>query len=289
MRAQQVVDHWREAQEAETAFVIETGDELQEKAASLRYTIAHLSGVIATKQPDYDFFIRPRLSLLLLSNAYEDAYRSFLGGTEHAQVVRSQASTLAGDILLPMSGVASMATPVEGTLAGRSVGACSDAEGYYHDCLSQINTGRYRWQQKVSVYHDRQGRPLALRKGSASSSAITLVPLSLSGIAVPPGTIGAIGPDMHNLPTGTAQQRQHSAIYGTYMIDEGGLGMHPERLSPWAYDDPLDRAVFALDYTGEDEKLASYIREHGRIVEGRTLDDFQEAAHKVMAMCGVRQ
>jgi hypothetical protein len=287
MRTLEVVDHWREAQEAELATMVEAEQELYEQIPDLRDTGRTLHKIINGRQDSFDFSGgQPRPSHILLSKAYSDTYNAYRGSiayTNTGDQAKVQLSNFIGNFILPMSGVSSTTHPIQGTLAGKDVAMCWDAEEYFNDCLTQINTGRYRLQTRISVYHDRQGTPLALRKHEATSSAITLVPVSIEGILVPPGSITGVGAHMNKVMTGVVQ-RDDAPTYATYLVNNP-FAIRPQRLSPWAYDDPLDRSLYALE-DGPKNGDPEYKRARGRFIEGRTLDDFRQAADKVMSMCG---
>ena len=161
------------------------------------------------------------------------------------------------------------------------VAACEDAEEIFAATCWQINTGKYAGQDIISVYHDANNVPLALRKRSAASSAVTLEPLSLYDTIVPQGTI--IGVDGEHQVT--RQYIEDRFELRTYLIG-GAFSIHPVRLAPLAYEDPFDKAMFAQKRDRVDEKLF-FDKTKAEAIDRYSLGSFRYAAEHVMQICGV--
>lgn len=159
-------------------------------------------------------------------------------------------------------------------------GSCSMAEGYFRDALTQIRTGRRRGHKIISAYHNEGGEPIALRKNTDESSAITLRRLKLGPLILPPGTIVGVGNKSAEI---TGSLKRGSYVLNTFLAGRQ-FQVTPRRLSPWAFNNPADRALFGLY---DNISSPTYNETRGRIASEIEIDDFREAAHKVMELCGV--
>jgi hypothetical protein len=166
-----------------------------------------------------------------------------------------------------------------------SVDRCSMAEPYFARTLGQVNRGAKVPGEfdEVTVFHDSTGRPLAIKKAHDAHSALTLVGMNIGGLTVPSGTICRFGSKdkSDQVLTGQQQVNTKKVYYAarTLLVDEN-VEVMPARFSPWAYDDPFDRAAFGL--------VGNYVdRERVKIATGNTIADFQAAADKILKICGV--
>lgn len=216
--------------------------------------------------------IYPRLGLRLLSRAFEDL-------NKHGLTNKEMAAKFISKELLPLCGldVADDAADMKIDISGGIRGACEQAEYYFKDSLSQIRSGHNKAQPRISVYHTPEGVPLALRKTSDESTALILE----SSAVIPAGTIASVGPRMNSRISGV-RCFMHS-IFETYEVNEP-LAILPIRLSAWAYENPLDRALFAVEHWEEEPH---YDSERANIVKGACLADFKQASRQLMEMCGV--
>ncbi len=156
--------------------------------------------------------------------------------------------------------------------------ACYQAERFFHYTLEQILTDKRPTQPRIGVYHSPDAQPLALRKTHDISTALSLEPFVVGQANIPPGTI--IGIADYNAEE-TGHFNIDSVQYSTYLVDRA-LDLAPRRLTPWAYDDELDRMHFAA-FNQKDGFDAA----RGEIVRSHTIDDFRLAAGQVMNLCGV--
>lgn len=277
MLATEAINHWRKVRNEEYEFLTESSEELRQRAIGLTSTRKTLE-LVLNDGPRTTF--QPRISHLLFINAYNDAVK--LKSSKHSP---HTALAFIREFVMPMSGIAPQEDPVEGTLLDTTFVGCHQAEPYFNNCLIQLTTGRYKEQARLSVYHDADGTPLLFRKTHEVSSALSLKPIALEGTVVPAATLVAVDNDMPAAMTGLAYQ-DNGAVLETYLVD-GPVSIAPNRSSPWVYDDPLDRSLYALKYRGPHEDDLRYVKGRGQIVEGRSLDDFIQASEQLMEMCGV--
>jgi|GEM_PF-3609323 len=157
-------------------------------------------------------------------------------------------------------------------------GCCPRAESYFHSALEQLRSRWFEGHSRLSVYHDAEGTPLLLRKKVDESTGLTLAPLALKNMVLPPGTIVTVGSAANKQQTGFIRHSQFSIH--SYSADDS-LELTPLRLSAWAYDDPLDRALFAT--YGHMSNGAGYYSPAKAVMLARTeLSDFIVAADEVI-------
>ncbi len=191
--------------------------------------------------------------------------------------------------ILPLSGVR---VPLKADFRCKSnslatVGICSEAEGFFCDVVDQIVDGRNRGQTTVSVFHDATGVPLLLKKSYKENSALALVPISVGSYGTLPASLLAAVPQ--NNIRKTVRIVHGDRTFQTHEVDETAFAITPMRMSAWAYDDPLDQALFTVvpRYGNEPGLIDSIDMGLVRRIEDKNLKDFQEAAAKVMQLCGV--
>jgi hypothetical protein len=157
--------------------------------------------------------------------------------------------------------------------------------------LADDLTSEYH-QELMSVYHTPQGQAVLLRKQSFCSTAILLEPLGLAApgapeIILPRGTLTGVTADydaVQKMKTGEAEG-PGDMILRTFEIDTKHLFIKPHRLSAWAYDDQLDRAMLSLIKYSESRPFfyADDWEEYGDIEPGH----IDQAAQRIMELCGV--
>lgn len=160
---------------------------------------------------------------------------------------------------------------------------CSDAEGHFSEALSFMRGGPHGPQYRISAYFDEAtGEPFAFRKGYHETTALLLRPVELEhGLVLPPGMIVGFG-----YVKTAAEVKQHRGVTISAFPFKSSDGMEFGRLSAWAFDDPDTRRMFALTgtawYNGLDYDVA-----RGRRLAETTLEDFRQAAGKILEMCEV--
>lgn len=188
--------------------------------------------------------------------------------------------------LLALSRLAPEQPDHEAGLAHESRDCCSQAERHFQSALNQLETGSPEGHSKVSIYHDDHGEPLLLRKKIAESTALTLVPLALDNMVVPPGAIVSVD--------NRANRRQSGQVdHGRFSVHSYQAGpdlrVNPLRLSAWAYDDPLDRGLFAVNgwafAQSPEESELYYSASKAKMLERTALQDFVVAAEIALQQC----
>ncbi len=223
----------------------------------------------------------PRPSLEYIADVYKHRL-SLNGGNE------STHSDLELDKVMELAGISTTPTAHKGRLSGQHNGACSEAEGYFDQTLEQLFEGEPMEQYLVSAFHDSSGNPIALRKERRSMISLSLVPLTADGIFVPAGSLITIDPTVHTEKSGSTKAlmsygRDYGYRYTTYEVEDE-LAFMPNRVSPWAYEDEMDRSLFGFQ-TDVIEDLG-HNPERAWAAQTRTLEDFKQAAFRVMELCG---
>jgi hypothetical protein len=212
----------------------------------------------------------PRPSLVILSDLYSEPQATDEVAPSYQRAVREITD-------LSLKDAAHVDAAFK--LSNDDANNCLEAEGFLRDAMQQVRRRRPMGQSRVAVYHSEDGVPILLRKRKKESTALSLVNLSVGGMYVPAGTIMALKEyTLALLPDG--QRRAHDTSYATYKIDHT-FGIRPLRISAWAYPEAIDRALFGFhDASWLDTKRAQMAMRY-------TIDDFREAAAKIMAMCQV--
>lgn len=230
--------------------------------------------------------IEPRIGLKLLNSAFE-SLEIYQKNTDQSRMGRLR--QVIGSTLLPMSGIAPAAAAAEGRLWGEVPDNCDSAEEYFSNAVDRIRGNGYAMHpQWLRVYHDESGQLLALRKSWDVTSSLTLQPVSLGEVVLPPGTIVKISSRSKYMPqTGRAKiNHQAGQIDVSTCLVEGALPLFPARISPWAYESPLDRSLFAVNTQVFREDVKPDINPARKsLAENYSLDDFREAAQTIMHLC----
>lgn len=192
-------------------------------------------------------------------------------------------------------GVANLATdeqPHQGQPFSRTVRSCSAAEYYFCETVEQVRANVKEddsvntEQKSITVFHDSTGKPLAIRKAHEEVTALSLVPIAIGDVTLPAGTIinverpadmDATGKRVFAVPYG-----EHR-VYRSFKVD--AIGVTPARISPWAYEQPDDRAIFACHQDIYDQ--AEILPARANLISSYSLGDFTQAACDVLSMCGV--
>jgi hypothetical protein len=225
----------------------------------------------------------PRPSLALFNRFFQDTLRI------DDSVLEARALDFVGQELVPLSGARSDQPTFSGVLGRGMANTCASAERRFYDYLLQITTGEVAdpFQANIGVLHDEDRVPLAITK-SITKSAMTLVPIQFigseitgqeiaaSGIHAPAGAIGAI--DETNLEKMSVKTID-GTTFTSYLTQEA-LRFRPTRLSPWAYQDIMDRLIFALEAPSKDRICFDPVRSH--IVGNTHLDIFRHAASQLI-------
>lgn len=290
MRRGEVFSHYRDVVAKEQDFVqrdwqrleTEYGRGMPAAFYSLKTMTRRSGPSIATD------FLEPRPSHRLFSIAYEQI-------PPRAVPRQSRYLKFISRVVLPMGELTQpSAALVLAQLKEERGVDCVKAEGYFRDVLTQIHTGRNAGQEFVNVIHDQKGRPLILQKAVEGRTGLTLVPMTFTkpveqdgidvlSMQVPAGTI--VDVSTGGSVWDVRRSGNDTFDYETTLIDTPTI--RPARLSPWAYDDPLDRLAFALKIEHQTGEPIGYDRERAAMLEHRSLADFQAAAVRVMDLCGV--
>lgn len=213
---------------------------------------------------------------------------------EHALRTRSvekitQLRRLMNGLLLPMAGIELSHEPIPVNHSNDlRRGDCSYAETAFFEAVKQVRTHRLASQSEIDIYHTALGKPLLFQKNRDNSTALALQTFDLEGMVIPAGMIVCMPYDQNISISRRRRINEGWQAFNinSHMVEAEQLVIDPLRLSPWAYEDPLDRALFALD--GYDNDLyCSPERAHK--VTKYDIDDFREAASRIIELCTGQQ
>lgn len=216
----------------------------------------------------------PRLGLVLAQELYLD-----MNGIEPSQRITEFSKKL-----LEYAGLDEPDINFRGVGGNGSDEACIAAELYFTDALQQVGERRYISQSRVTMYHDQNGAPVLLRKSEDVSSALTLCGIEISGVPIVPGTIVGVDKRASKEKTGSLQFEYQGFEIATHLL-QPDLLVNPIRISPWAYPNPLDRALFAMSSYGA--QSAKVDRDRQERVVPYSLEDFHRCAHVISELCSV--
>lgn len=206
-------------------------------------------------------------------------------------------------MILPLAGIRILSEPTARlTVSPVLDETCQRTEPTFVDALWQIAyvekkgrlprtpSPRRTIHDRMSVYTDEQGSPLILRKQRDSRLGITLSNILLNdALVVPAGTF--VGVDSRDT-TGITDQAAHAyqqagkhtpreRSFHLFTVSSS-FAIRPLRIGPWAYDDPIRRAFFAIERRPMGER---YDRGRARQIISHTLADFQQAAERIIRLC----
>ncbi len=189
------------------------------------------------------------------------------------------------DFILPLTRARIEKPRAEADFGGTYNNSCPVAERSFADLVAQVKNPRqkdltYR-NDKVSTYLSNTGVPMLLRKTVDVSTALSLVDIEMPGLVLPAGTIVNID---HEGTSQIAERVKYGATYKTFEFG-GTPKIRPLRLSPWAFDDPMDMTLFA-DRAIKNPTVPDF-EDTGKLVH-LGIKDFRQAALRVMEFCSQR-
>lgn len=190
--------------------------------------------------------------------------------------------------LSQMAGITQTKNPLRSRFLSIGMGGCPSAEDFFVDTASQILTNDDRKQISIQVFHDKKGSPVFLKKHFDEPNALSLKPLSIEGLFMPAGSLVAVDPRHSKRATGKQSvtlNPQEPYQYSTHVISEP-MSIAPLRITPWAYEAEIDRALFACRINPSTD-IAEYDQSRAERIETYQLQDFQQAARTVLDMCGI--
>lgn len=171
-----------------------------------------------------------------------------------------------------------------------SIDHCTEAELHFATTYQQImDDSRFidDPHPKIGLYHSADGTPLLLRKSKDVSTGLTLAAFhdERTGLDIPPGTIVGVGPLRADSVTGDVAYAtdQHTARLRTILFDPQRDRIRPLRLSPWAFDDQRNQAIFAAQGSAK----AGYIINKQRLdtILDHSVSGFRNLGAQVFRIC----
>lgn len=217
----------------------------------------------------------PRPGASLLNTAFREM---------REQTAKPAASKLkfANDVLVPLSGISPEDATHEGTWSRSNSAACGMAEYHFLSALRQTRELQGN-HDRISTYIDDSGNPVLFRKSNFESTAISLRAIALGeDVVIPAGTILGLGNNMNRQQTG--EYNGSWFTLATFAVPQV-LQITPIRVSPWAYDNPADRAVFGLPRGRVSALREDCRRTPEEFIEQTTLDDYVDASQRIVELC----
>jgi hypothetical protein len=187
-----------------------------------------------------------------------------------------------------MAGIVQDDNPLRSRFLSIGMGGCPSAEDFFVDTASQILADEDRNQASIQVFHDKEGSPVFLKKHFDEPNALSLKPLSIEGLYMPPGSLVAVDPRHSKRATGKQSvtlNPQETYQYSTHVISEP-MSIAPLRITPWAYEAEIDRVLFACRINPSTD-IAEYDQSRAERIETYRLEDFERAAKSVLSVCGI--
>ena len=159
------------------------------------------------------------------------------------------------------------------------VDACPEAEGYFSDTCNQLLQNRFISQPIINVVHDPNQQPIGVQKSHKARTLLTLEPLLVDDIYLPPGSICKLKKSNNALPSGSSGA--NGFLVQTFLADNN-FSLRPARLSPLAFLDSKDQAVYALQHNQQ-----TYYLDQQRLETIRSINmaKFRQAAQVAIAAC----
>ena len=205
------------------------------------------------------------------------------------------AQNLLQDSIYGLAHIQTETAAIQGELGKQRHLGCSDAEGRFVSTLRRVEDEEERLlagpDTEIIVYHDDTETPILLQKATGEKTSITLQGIGFGDFVLPPGTIVTLDRGAKVGDTGIKYRRSDILVTRELQKTQKIL---PVRLSPWAFNDPMDRAIFGTSGMAEignprPEELTSadcYMTRAKLCAEHR-IDDFRACAQKVLEICSV--
>lgn len=218
--------------------------------------------------------LNPRAGIFLLNRAFMGLYYDTL---------EQEGQELVDTFLLNLSGIPipERNRAISATSSSTVGNKCIDAEWYFNNARQHTNRGSLGYQNWVNVYHTDDGKPLVYQKSVEAKTGLTLEPLEVNGIIVPPGFIVGLG--NHTKISGKYELVSGRSMNTIAVSDDDPIRVTPLRASAWVYEEEIDRSIFAL------EKNGAYRGGTMTAICDSNVDDFRKGAHNIMELCGVEQ
>ncbi len=291
IRAREVSDHYRDVVATEQA-ILRSEDPLLMAGMHL----PRIGGVVQSRGSLANNLssIRPRPSHRLLISAF-----SALSDQGLDRNVRDSIGTFSDNFCLPLAGLTAPDDKKSYALtsSGDSSETCPQTEPTFIGALQQVidlaegkkvprASLNRAFHRTISTYHAEDGTPLILRKRNNIGLGLILEDMRLDDAAtLPAGTV--VGFDRKTNGAHLEQswcykppaKRSVEGFKLQSFIMDSQLAVRPLRITPWAYDNPLDRAVFGIDGPGNID------RGRATQVAAYSIEDFRAAAATIMELC----
>lgn len=273
MKSKLVIDHYHAVAAEEQARLAAASAEVSDIAGQLMVDLAasevHFRAAL------------PTVGSVLVAGAFGSIETETFGG----KVDKQPRSEFLTEVALPVARIEQEDHQFSLKAGAGAFMGCSEAEWRFVEALEQVGDGGQSPHFNISVYYDKEtGTPLIFRKEKTESSGLTLQPVQVGELAVPSGTYVGISPFQHDAVQ-TSQRQFGNVNYRTFEIGDN-FAVYPLRLSPWAYPDREDHALFAVASERDPETGAiehvTYDAQRGRVILSATLDEFRGAAAVLM-------
>lgn len=298
MRKSAVIKHHAKRRDEDTARLAERVEQIQvhgDERNTLLYWQALRQGSFSSVSPLPSIFLMQKL----LGRLYtpEDFSQP---DTDVTIAMKQRRRRNIGEFItqhiLPIAGIAQEEPSLSTRLVSGNGGTCTRVESTFGQLLAQVK-GKKSYHPKVSVYFDpATQKPIIIRKTYDNTSGLALAPISADGVYIPQGTVVGF-PYRYDAGHETAdgqfelvgKSQQGGAAYASYALGPDA-GIEPMRLTAWAFDDPLDRTLFAVRAEASVNggyDIKEYDRQRANMLQKTSLADFQQAAARIMEMTGV--
>ncbi len=156
--------------------------------------------------------------------------------------------------------------------------SCLDAEHFFSKAVTQARYYLEGEQDAITIHHTKDRKPVLFQKSAEQDTALSLVPITINNRVFPRGIIFVVKlkPDAGPI-TGVHHLRNIDFV--TKEVDD--VALTPIRISPWAFDDELDRSLFGVDASHH----RNFNGRRARMVRECTIGDFLSTAKHIMELC----
>lgn len=226
---------------------------------------------------DRDTSTHPRISHGLVAGVFSEMKQQPEKADSYAKLL--------GKFLLPLCSLEPQKNSIACEIGTTQQIFCPDSEEYFVNALTQIDSNTYFGQPRLSVYHDKDGEPVALRKSTQESSALLLRDASMGRLLIPRGTFVGICKDSQATLTGQKAVSDGNDAWEleSYGI-ENGFTIAPGRLSPWAHKSPSDRAIFGITRYSN---VTIFDSDRSKQCVKHDLKSFKKVSKKILQQIGI--
>jgi hypothetical protein len=186
------------------------------------------------------------------------------------------------EILFSIAGLPSCTSDLQFDVGPQDAACCPSAEWRFRSMLDNVAGSTDKVHEIIKVFHTDIGEPVFIEKERGANTAMSLLSVRVSGICVPKGSIVELHASEESLDSAASVMIGDTNFVSVLL---GEVSVAPSRVSPWAYEEPLDRGLFACEE--QSNGTIEVDSERLRMLAVTDLEDFRQAARSVIALTGL--